>query len=118
MIASVVLALSLSEGAAASEPAAPVTVAEIAGVWAGTLSHAGETEPLALELEPGPDGKVTIRMSVPVAHLSRAAIGTVPAQIQGNEVRLGPFVLRYDRTAKTLSRRGAQGPRPALRDAR
>jgi outer membrane protein assembly factor BamB len=104
MIASVVLVLSLAAGPAVSEPTeAPVTVAEIAGVWAGTLSHAGEIEAVALELEPGADGKVLIRMSVPVAHLSRAPIGTVPAQLQGSEVRLGPFVFKYDRAANTLS---------------
>ena len=82
---------------------APVTAAELAGVWAGTLSHGGETEPIALELEAGTDGKVLIRMSVPVAHLVRAPDRSVPAQFQGNEVRLGPFVLEYDRAAKTLS---------------
>ena len=104
MITSVALALSLAAAPAASDPGeGPVTVAEIAGVWAGTLSHGGETEPIALELEPGSDGKVLIRMSVPVAHLARAPIGSVPAQLQGNEVRLGPFVLQYDRAAKTLS---------------
>jgi outer membrane protein assembly factor BamB len=104
MIASAVLVLSLAAGSPVSEPAeAPVTLAEIAGVWAGTLSHAGETEPIALELEPGADGKVLIRMSVPVAHLARAPIGNVPAQLRGAEVRLGPFVFRYDRAAKTLS---------------
>lgn len=101
---SVVLALTLAARPAPSDPAeAPVTVAEIAGMWAGTLSHGGETEPLALELEPGTDGKVLIRLSVPVAHLARAPIGRVAAQLQGNEVRLGPFVFRYDRGAKTLS---------------
>ncbi len=42
-------------------------------------------------------------MSVPVAHLDRATIGRVPAQIQGSEVRLGPFVFQYDRAAGTLS---------------
>ena len=96
--------------AASDSPEPPVTVAEIAGVWAGTLSHAGETEPMALELEPGADGKVLIRMSVPVAHLDRVPIGRVSPVFQGNEVRLGPFVLPYDRAAKTLSRRRAQGP--------
>ncbi len=103
MIGCLVLALLLAAAPAAfdsTEP--PVTVAEIAGVWAGTLSHAGETEPIALELEPGTDGKVLIRMSVPVAHLARAPIGRVPGQFQGNEVRLGPFVFQYDRGAKTL----------------
>lgn len=104
MIISVALTLSLAAGSAVSNAAAsPVTVAEIAGVWAGTLSHAGETEALALELEPGTDGTVLIRMSVPIAHLARAPIGRVPAQAQGNEVRVGPFVFQYDREAKTLS---------------
>jgi outer membrane protein assembly factor BamB len=104
MIASAVLALTLGAGHAPSEPAEGlVTVAEIAGVWAGTLSHAGETEPVALDLEPGSDGKVLIRMSVPVAHLDRAPIASVAADIRGTEVRLGPFVLQYDRAAKTLS---------------
>jgi len=104
MIAPVVLALSLAAAPAAPVSAeAPVTVAELAGVWAGALSHAGEIEPLALELEPGTDGKVLIRMSVPAAHLARAPIGNVPAQIQGSEVRLGPFLFQYDRAARTLS---------------
>jgi outer membrane protein assembly factor BamB len=80
-----------------------VTVAEIAGTWAGALTHAGETEPLALELEPGTDGKVLLRLSVPVAHLDRAPLDRVAAEIRGREVRLGPFVLQYDREAKTLS---------------
>lgn len=101
MITAVVLALSLVAGSSAPAES-PVTVAELAGVWAGTLSHAGETEPLALELEPGADGKVLLRLSVPVAHMARAPIGRVDAQVRGNEVRLGPFVFRYDRAAKTL----------------
>jgi len=102
MTTALVLTLSLVAGSAVSaEP--PVTVAEIAGLWAGTLTHAGETEPLALEIEPGADGKVLLRMSVPVAHLDRAPIGTVEAKVQGNEVRLGPFVFSYDRRTKTLA---------------
>ena len=100
MTTAVVLALSLVAGSSPAEP--PVTVAELAGIWAGTLTHAGETEPLALELEPGTDGKVLLRLSVPVAHLDRAPLGRVAAEIQGREVRLGPFVLQYDREAKTL----------------
>jgi hypothetical protein len=49
MAAAVVLALAL---VAWSSPSAepPVTVAELAGVWAGTLTHAGETESFALEI--------------------------------------------------------------------
>lgn len=58
MAAAVILALSLVASSSSAEP--PVTVAELAGVWAGTLTHAGETEPFALELEPGSDGLVVV----------------------------------------------------------
>ena len=106
MITSTALALFLvasSSPSAPVPPAPPVTAAELAGTWAGTLTHAGETEPFALALEPGTDGKVLIRMSVPVAHLDRAPIGRVAAEVQGDQVTLGPFVFRYDREAKTLT---------------
>jgi outer membrane protein assembly factor BamB len=79
-----------------------VTAAEIGGVWQGTLTHRGETERFALEIEPGPDG-VLLRISVPVAHLDRVPMGRVTAEFRGSEVRLGPFVLQYDRRAGTLS---------------
>ncbi len=101
MVTSTVLALSLL--AAPPAAPAPVTAAELSGTWAGTLTHAGETEPLALEVEPGADGKVLLRISVPVAHIDRAAVGRVDPQFQGDEVRLGPFVFRYDREARTLT---------------
>jgi outer membrane protein assembly factor BamB len=96
-------ALASSSGPAPAPPAGPVDVSELAGTWAGTLVHAGESEPLALELEPGTDGKVLIRMSVPVAHLDRAPLGRATPQIQGDQVTLGPFVLRYDRAARSLT---------------
>jgi len=101
VLTSTLLVLSLISVFSAT--AAPVTATELSGTWAGTLTHAGETEPFALEIEPGPDGKVLLRMSVPVAHLDRAAVGRVDPQVQGDEVRLGPFVFRYDREAGTLT---------------
>jgi outer membrane protein assembly factor BamB len=106
MLTSALLA-SLLASASPQSPAQPaaqaVTAAELAGTWAGTLTHAGETEPFALALEPGADGKVLLRMSVPVAHIDSAPIGRVPAEIRGEEVKLGPFAFRYDREAGTLS---------------
>jgi len=110
MIASVVLALSQAAAPAASDSAqAPVTVAEIAGVWAGTLSHAGETEPIALDLESGPDGKVLIRMSVPVAHLARAPIGRVSAEVQGTRYGWG-----RSSSSSTAGRRLSAAWRPRI----
>jgi outer membrane protein assembly factor BamB len=102
VITRTVLVLSLLAGQSpAADP--PLTVTELAGAWAGTLTHAGETEPFALEIEPGTDGKVLLRMSVPIAHLDRAPIGRVAAEIRDREVRLGPFRFHYDREGGTLS---------------
>jgi hypothetical protein len=118
MVGCLALALLVAAAPAASDPTEPpVTVAEIAGLWAGTLSHSGETEPMALDVEPSADGKVLIRMSVPVAHLDRVPIGPVSPVFQGNEVRLGPFVLQYDRGAKTHSAAPPQpnAPEPRVR---
>jgi outer membrane protein assembly factor BamB len=102
-IASGLLLLAGSSPSAPAPPAAPLTVAELSGTWAGTLTHAGETEPFALEIEPGDDGRVLLRVSVPVAHLDRAPLGRVAPQVRGDEVRLGPFALRYDPAAKALT---------------
>jgi outer membrane protein assembly factor BamB len=101
VITSTLLALSLFAPFPAT--AAPATAADLAGTWAGALTHAGETEPFALDIEPAADGKVLLRISVPVAHMDRGPIGRVELQVQGDEVRLGPFVFRYDRAAGTLT---------------
>lgn len=58
-------------------PSGP-TAADLAGTWAGTATHEGETTPVALELEPGDDGKILIKASIPAIHLAsqpRAASG-------------------------------------------
>jgi outer membrane protein assembly factor BamB len=95
--------MTAAAGVPAQESGPAPTAADLAGAWAGTISHDGETQPLALELEPGKDGQVLIKMSVPVVHLAHTPIGSVPLQVQGSEVRLGPFVFAFDRRAETLS---------------
>jgi outer membrane protein assembly factor BamB len=97
-----VLAVALLVGTG-DEEGTGVKVTEIAGTWAGSLTHAGETEPLALLIEPGEQGKVQLSLSVPVVHLAAAPMGTVTPKIEGDDVHLGPFDLRYDRAAGTLS---------------
>ena len=72
------------------------------GLWVGTASHAGETSPFALELEPGDDGKVLVKLTIPAIRLQGVPLGRLPVEIQGDDVRLGPFQLSYDRQSKTL----------------
>ena len=82
---------------------ARVSAAELAGAWAGTASHDGETTPVAVELEPGDDGKVLVKLSAPVVHLRHAPLGrVVPAQGQDGQLLLGPFAFTYDASARTL----------------
>jgi len=97
---SLLLALALQ---APPEPAPSPLPAELAGAWSGTITHDGETAAFALELEPGADGKVLLKATVPTAHLVHAPLGRVAAQVQGSDVRLGPFAFTYDPAAKTLT---------------
>jgi outer membrane protein assembly factor BamB len=99
------LASVTSRGIPAQEPAAApaATAAELAGAWAGTASHEGESTPVALELEPGDDGTILMKASIEAIHLARTPLGRAPLRVQGNEVRLGPFTFVYDAKAETLS---------------
>jgi len=62
-----VLCLSLSAVVASQATAPPTggpTAAELAGAWSGTVEHAGEKTPFALELEPAADGKMLLKATV------------------------------------------------------
>lgn len=98
-------ALGLAWGAAAAgeTKSAALTAKALAGTWAGELSHDGETAAFALDIEPGDDGKVLLKMSMPIVHVAHQPIAKLAAEIQGDEVRLGPFRFKHDATAKTLS---------------
>jgi outer membrane protein assembly factor BamB len=95
-----VLLLALAAAATAGDA---VTARDLAGIWAGTLSHDGETQPLALELVPDPDGKLEMLAWLPAVHLVRAPFGKTLPKIEGDQVTLGPFHLAYDGKAGTLS---------------
>jgi len=71
------------------------TASDLEGAWLGTLTHAGEAQDVALELEPHGDGTVTIRLSIPVTHLAHAILGRAPLEIDGPDVRFGPFRFTY-----------------------
>jgi outer membrane protein assembly factor BamB len=99
------MAAALSAGACDKEPAsdpAPTTK-ELLGAWSGTMTHAGEEETLALELEPAEEGKVSVRLTVPAMKLARVPAGTVELRIEGSQVTLGVFVFNWDAEAETLT---------------
>jgi outer membrane protein assembly factor BamB len=97
---------SVGRGARAAEPAAtppPLLSAELAGAWAGTAEHDGETTPFAIELEPDADGKLLLKATVPAAHFLHAPFGKVAPKIEEGKIKLGPFAFDYDAQAKTLT---------------
>jgi outer membrane protein assembly factor BamB len=104
MIAAPWLALSVAAAVQSPAPAAAgPTASELAGAWSGTLEHDNETTSFALELEPGADGLVLLKATVPIAHLAHTPLGRVPLQTEGRTVKLGPFAFEYDAAAKTLT---------------
>ena len=98
----------------AAAPAGP-TAPNLAGAWVGSLTHEGETTPLALEFELGVDGKITLKATIPAVHLARQPIAREALQIQGNQVRVGPFTFQHDQAAGTLSGVMPEGLVPVYR---
>ncbi len=101
----ILLAAALSLAACGKGPTSDpaLTVKDLLGAWSGTMTHEGEEETLALELEPAGEGKVSIRLTIPAMGLARLPAGTVEAEFEGRQVTLGPFVLTYDGEAGTLA---------------
>lgn len=84
------------------EAAAAPSASELAGAWVGTLSHSGDTQPIALRFEPGEGGGIEAKLSVPVVHVWEVPIGK--AAPEPGQVRIGStFLLEHDRAAGTLS---------------
>jgi len=78
-------------------------VAELAGAWSGVVTHDDESVPFALQLESAAGGNLIVKVTLPIVHLVGTPMVKAVPQIQGNEIRIGPFVFQYDRAARTLS---------------
>ena len=88
-------------GQAFADPSPSPAPVDFAGLWVGTLTHEGESKPIAFRLERADEGKLRARLSNPTIHLWDYPLG--PARVEGYAVRLGPMLLRYDPAADTLS---------------
>jgi outer membrane protein assembly factor BamB len=101
-VALVVLCAAVAAASGPENPAALVA-RDLAGTWAGELSHDGETAAFALEIEPANEGQVVLKMSMPLVHVAHQPIAKLAPAIQGYDVRLGPFHFEYDPTRDVLS---------------
>jgi outer membrane protein assembly factor BamB len=89
--------------AAAPSAAAPTTVAELVGTWAGTLVHGKDSTAIAMTFAADTADQVILRLSLPVIHLDHSTLGIARLVASGDSVRLGPFAFRHDRQRGTLS---------------
>jgi outer membrane protein assembly factor BamB len=103
VLARAILAALVVASPAAGEPPAAVTAQDLAGAWVGELTHEGDTTLFGLELEPLDDGKVLLKMSMPLVHIGHQPIVKAPLVVTGSELKLGPLVFSYDAKARTLS---------------
>ncbi len=109
------LAVTLAPlGVTASDGATP-TLVHLAGSWAGTIAHGGETTPFALELVPEADGKVRVDATIPGMHVTGQPFGSFPLEAEGTQVTLGPFRFRYDASARSLTGLVPEGLAPVYR---
>ncbi len=76
--------------------------AGFSGAWAGRAYHDGDSAVVALEIEPGGDDSVALRLSIPTIHMQRTSLGTVSVTVDGDSVVLGPFALEYERNSQSL----------------
>jgi outer membrane protein assembly factor BamB len=88
-------------GTAAGMPAPAGDV--LLGSWQGTVSHEGETQPLALRFERADGDQLVLKATIPAIHCGECPLGHGTATAQGNEIRFGPFRFGYDAAAGTLA---------------
>ena len=99
LVASFTLLLALP----ARRAAIAADAASLAGAWSGTVTHAGETRPIGLELSAGAAGRLAVVYDFPAVHFDHVALGEAPVTFTGDSVRIGPFRFAYDAAAGTLT---------------
>jgi outer membrane protein assembly factor BamB len=94
----ILLVASLAAAGCDTEPSKE----DLLGSWAGSMTHDGEEQPIALEVEPAAEGEVSLRLTVPAMNMARQPMGAVEPAIEGSQVTLGPFIFQYDARADEL----------------
>jgi outer membrane protein assembly factor BamB len=104
LLATLLLLCSPASPATPGSPAPAASATDFTGVWAGEIHHQGRTTPYAIELAPGGEGKVKVRLSLPVIHVLQQDMGEHALVVDGHRLTLGSgTVLTWDPAAQTLS---------------
>jgi outer membrane protein assembly factor BamB len=95
--------LAPAEGPVQGGGARGATVANVIGTWTGEASHAGETSPVAMELEPAEKDTVIVKLSIPAINWTSQSVPTMKLSVTGNDVTIGPFSFVYRPESDTLT---------------
>lgn len=95
--------LALAAGAhEAADDGPAIDASAFLGAWSGTLEHDGESVRFAVELEAGPDGRLTLKATLPELHLAHTPFVTARPELNGADLKLGSFAFHLDREAQAL----------------
>lgn len=95
-------ALAAAPIAAAGAASAAATVPDLAGTWAGTLMHEGDSTAVALAFERVGGDTLRLRLSLPVIHLDDVPLGRFVPERRGDSIVCGPFRFAHDARAERL----------------
>jgi len=93
--------ITAAQGAPTGTATSP-SPADLAGTWVAVASHDDETATIALHMETGEGGRITVKWSNPALHIWELPVGS--AALHGNDLQIGHLLrLAYDRRAHTLT---------------
>lgn len=88
---------------AASAPAAAAPADDLAGIWAGTLAHDGDSTAIAFEFERAGGDTLRLFVSMPVIHLDRVPFGRFVPEARGDSIACGLFRVVLDTAGARLA---------------
>jgi len=87
----------------------PPAAQRVLGTWAGTMTHDGESQPVAVTFEAGEGERVLVRLSMPVIHLDHVPIARVKLDVRDDSLMAGPFKFAWADDGATLRGRVPAG---------
>jgi outer membrane protein assembly factor BamB len=74
---------------------------DLAGFWSGPITHNGQTSSFAVSFEGAEDQSLNVRVYLPAIDVWGLPVGSTV--LEGDSLRLGNWVVRYDADRQTLS---------------
>lgn len=75
---------------------------DLAGTWAGTMQHDGDSTAIAMTFEPAGGDTLRLLLSLPAIHIDAAPLGRFVPERRGDSIACGPFLLAADAAGTRL----------------